>query len=75
METYQNRGGDSGIAEYEISYDSIAVKFNDDSIYLYNYIRPGQAAVNHMKDLARAGQGLNSFISRTVRKNFFQKLR
>lgn len=75
MERYQNRGGDSGVVSFEISDDSILVQFRDNSQYLYNSIRPGQSSVDRMKALARAGQGLNSYISRTVRKNFYQKLR
>lgn len=75
MERYQNRGGNLGIVRYEIGDDSIIVQFRDNSMYLYNSIRPGQVTVNHMKMLARAGQGLNSYIGRTVRKNFYQKLR
>ncbi|MDT3623206.1 hypothetical protein [Cronobacter malonaticus] len=75
MERYQNRGGDSGIVRYEIGDDSIIVQFHDNSMYLYNSIRPGKVTVDHMKMLAKAGQGLNSYISRTVRKNFYQKLR
>lgn len=75
MERYLNRGGDSGIIGYEIGDDSIIVQFRDNSLYLYNSIRPGQGTVDHMKMLARAGQGLNSYIGRAVRKNFYQKLR
>jgi len=75
MERYQNRGGDSGVVGFETGDDSITVQFRDNSLYLYNSIRPGQVTVDHMKMLARAGQGLNSYISRTVRKNFYQKLR
>jgi hypothetical protein len=75
MERYQNRGGDSGVVGFEIGDDSITVQFRDNSLYLYNSIRPGQVTIDHMKMLARAGQGLNSYISRTVRKNFYQKLR
>lgn len=75
MERYQNRGGDSGVVGFEIGDDSITIQFRDNSLYLYNSIHPGQVMVDHMKMLARAGQGLNSYISRTVRKNFYQKLR
>lgn len=75
MEKYANRGGDSGVVGFEITHDSITVQFSDGSLYLYNAIRPGQPAVTHMQALARGGQGLNSYISRTVRKNFYQKLR
>ena len=75
MEKYQNRGGDSGVVGFEIGDDSITVQFRDIYVYIYNYISPGEVTVAHMKMLARAGQGLNSYISRTVRKNFYQKLR
>ncbi|WP_413484502.1 hypothetical protein [Morganella psychrotolerans] len=75
MEQYQNRGGDSGVVGFDIENDSITVQFRDNSLYLYNSIRPGLVEVNHMKELARAGRGLNSYISRTIRKNFFKKLR
>ncbi|EMG9443983.1 hypothetical protein V5268_005324 [Escherichia coli] len=75
MEKYQNRGGNSGVVSFSISADSIIVQFRDGSQYLYNAVRPGQITVDHMKNLAIAGQGLNSYISRTVRKNYYQKLR
>ncbi|WP_391488707.1 hypothetical protein [Leclercia tamurae] len=75
METYQNRGGDSGIVAFEIGEESITIQFRDNSLYLYNSIRPGNITVDYMKRLARNGEGLNSYISRTVRKNFFQRLR
>ena len=75
IEEYKNRGGNSGVIFFEINDDSTTVQFRDNSLYLYNYIRPGQVDVDHMKALARDGKGLNSYISRTVRKNFYQKLR
>ena len=75
MERYQNRGGNSGVVSFRISTDAIIVQFRDGSQYLYNAVRPGQATVDQMKTLAKAGQGLNSYISRIVRKNFCQKLR
>ena len=75
MERYNNLGGDSGIVAYEIGGDSIKVEFRDGSIYLYNYQSTGSSDVEHMKDLAIAGQGLNSFISKIVRKRYASKLR
>lgn len=73
MPRYANLGGDSGVRSYELGTDSITVQFGDGSIYEYNAIRPGAAQVNEMKALAEAGHGLNSFINRRVRKNYYRK--
>lgn len=75
MERYKNLGGDSGVAAYEIGQDFIRVQFSDGSIYLYNYASTGPQNIEHMKQLARNGQGLNSFISKTVRKAYARKER
>ena len=75
MERYKNLGGDSGVVAYEIGDDSIKVQFHDGSLYLYNYRSAGSNNIEHMKELAIAGQGLNSFISRVVRKGYASKLR
>ncbi|KPY56750.1 Uncharacterized protein ALO94_04145 [Pseudomonas syringae pv. spinaceae] len=75
MERYGNLGGNSNVARYEISADSIIVEFGDGSQYLYDGTRPGQESVADLQRFARAGQGLNSYISRVVRKNYARKLR
>lgn len=75
MERYGNLGGDSGVTGYELGPLDIKVEFRDGSVYLYNDQRPGTRDVQEMTRLARSGQGLNSYISRAVRKNFFAKLR
>jgi len=69
-----NLDGDSGVVTYEIGQTDIKVGFEDGSLYLYNHVRPGLAAVERMKVLAASGRGLNGFISRTVRKNYAAKL-
>ncbi len=74
MEIYKNLGGNSGVMQYEVGQAHIKVGFRDGSLYLYNQFRPGLATVEQMKTLALAGSGLNSFISRVVRKNFAEKL-
>jgi len=75
MERYANRGGDSNVVSYEIDQSSIKVQFGDGSIYLYTSQSAGTSNLEHMKQLAKAGQGLNSFISRVVRKGYASKLR
>ena len=78
MTRYLNRGGNSGVVEYEIAPDSITVAFSNrsggTSGYLYNYAKPGEQNVEKMKTLAEAGRGLNSFISTTIKKNYARKL-
>ncbi len=75
MDRYMNRGGDSGVAAYEIGNDSITVQFSDGAVYLYTSQSAGASALAEMQRLARAGQGLNSYIKRVVRKGFAQRLR
>lgn len=75
MERYRNLGGDSNIVEFAIESDSITVRFRDGSLYLYDYRSPGGGDVEHMKKLAESGQGLNSFISRVVKKRYSSKLK
>lgn len=75
MEPYANRGGDSNVLAYEIEHSSIKVQFGDGSIYLYTSQSAGPANLEHMKQLAIAGQGLNSFIGKVVRKGYASKLR
>jgi hypothetical protein len=75
MERYRNKGGDSGIFAYEISSDSITVQFSDGSVYLYTITSTGSQNIAEMKKLAVNGEGLNSFISRVVRKSYERKLR
>ena len=75
MKSYRNLGGDSGIIAYEDGADFIKVKFSDGSLYEYTYTIPGIDEVEHMKQLAEQGQGLNSYISRVIRKRYAAKLR
>ncbi|MBE2186563.1 MAG: hypothetical protein IAE99_07300 [Rhodothermales bacterium] len=75
MERYRNLGGDSGITAYEIGTDSITVEFKGGATYLYTNQSAGSGNIEQMKQLAQAGSGLNSFISRVVKKGYARKLR
>lgn len=75
MEMYKNLGGNSGVAAYGVGGDSITVQFNDGAVYLYSYASAGNHNIETMKKLAAAGQGLNSFIMKYVRKSYAAKLR
>jgi hypothetical protein len=75
MENYKNLSGDSEVAGYEVGIDSLTVHFHNGSVYLYSYEKPGRSDVEHMKKLAAAGQGLNSYINRVVQTNYATKLK
>jgi hypothetical protein len=74
MEKYGNYGGDSGVLEFENGDEYIKVKFNNNSIYLYSYKKPGSSHVEKMKILAKNGRGLNSYINTYVKFQYEIKL-
>jgi hypothetical protein len=67
MERYQNLSGDAGVAYYESGPDFIKIQFHSGSTYVYDYTQPGPSHVERMKELARAGRGLSTYISKHVR--------
>lgn len=75
MDTYRNLGRNSGVIAYEVMNDSISVQFHDGAIYLYSYRSAGVQNIEHMKKLAIAGRGLNSFINQVVKKKYASKLK
>lgn len=75
MEYYANNGGNSGVSGYSIASDSITVYFNDGAAYLYTNASAGAANIQQMIQLARAGSGLNSFISTRVKKGYSRRIR
>lgn len=62
MERYANLNGNSSVSGFEIGDTWIRVQFTDGSIYRYSYGKAGAIHVEKMKQLARAGRGLNSYI-------------
>lgn len=75
MERYKNLGGSSNVVAYEIGEGAITVQFGDGSVYFYTNQSAGAVNIKEMQQLAIAGQGLNSFISRVVKKGYVRKIR
>ncbi len=73
MTPYTNKGGKSGIQSYEIGDDFIKVKFSDGKTYTYDNAITGKENIKTMKELAESGSGLNSFISKVIRKKYASK--
>jgi hypothetical protein len=74
MEPYPARGGDSGVAAFEIRPEAIVLRFKDGGVYLYDRRKPGRHHVEQMKQLARAGRGLATYMNRNVRENYAARL-
>ena len=74
METYRDLNNDSGVSAYEISNNSITVRFKTGAVYLYNYASTGVTDIEEMKRLAESGDGLNSYIGRKVKGNYAKRL-
>jgi hypothetical protein len=75
MQRYVNQSEKSGVRAYEIGDRSIAVEFEGGDVYLYTYGSAGRMRVETMKRLAKAGKGLSTYISQSVRNRFAQKFR
>lgn len=70
MERYADIDNDSGVVAYEVGATFIRVQFSDGAIYLYTASSTGLSDIERMKQLARAGEGLNSFIMRNVGRKY-----
>lgn len=71
MEIYADLNNDSGVSSYEIRNSSIKVWFNRNSTsFVYSYASAGEYHVEHMKKLALAGRGLNTYINNYVVRDF-----
>ena len=74
MKKYKNVSGQSGVSAYEIGEDFILIQFvGSRETYVYSYVMPGRETVEEMKELARSGKGLTTFISQVVRDDYFEK--
>lgn len=67
---YADPDGDSSVDAYEIGEDYIRVRFSDGSVYLYTYASAGAPHIERMKELARSGDGLNSYIMNNVKYDY-----
>lgn len=75
MTPYRDIDKDSNVSAYEYGGDWIQVQFKDGSVYEYTSSSAGQGNIDTMKQLAVAGEGLNSHIQRYVRKGYSRKMR
>ena len=70
MQKYSGQIRRGGAVAFEIGPESIDVEFSSGWIYRFTYERPGALRVERMKELALAGHGLSTFISRHVKNRY-----
>ena len=75
MERYRDWDQDSGVKAFEVGEDRIDVQFKTGAAYRYTAASVGPENLSQMVKLARAGDGLNSFINRVVSKRYSARLR
>jgi hypothetical protein len=75
MKVYRDINANSGISAYDYGVDWIKVRFKDGKTYEYQASKIGLAYITAMKELADAGDGLNSYIMRnpTVKNGWSNK--
>jgi len=70
MLKYKNKKGNSGVVAFQIGEDFIKVKFKDGNLYKYTFSSAGKENITKMKELAKMGERLSTFISTTVKDAF-----
>jgi len=71
MKKYLDKTNNSGVESFEITSNSIKVKFKySDEIYIYSYESAGKIHVENMKNLAVEGIGLSTYISKYASEKF-----
>lgn len=68
MQQYANSSRTSGVRAFHTESNLTGVHLSDGGVYTYTYASTGSGNVEHMKMLAHADPGLNSFITRNVKK-------
>ena len=73
MPNYANLSGKSGVRSYYMGVGFIEVTFKDGSTYRYDYPTTGKTMTDEMQNRARAGYGLNRYITKVVRTRYASK--
>jgi len=66
-------GQGSGIVAYALVNDDLHVQFRSGDVYVFTPTSTGRLHLRVMKQLARAGAGLNTYINRQTRNRYTLK--
>lgn len=75
MKPYRDIDNDSGVVAFDARPGSITVRFEDGMCYEYTDSSAGSHHVHEMQRLAEAGDGLNRYINKYVRKGYARRFR
>lgn len=75
MEPYKNHSGNSKVKAYELEPEGITVQFSNGEVYAYSYSHTGKAHVENMKELARSGSGLGTYIDVVAKYGYARQVR
>lgn len=71
---YQSSSGDSGVVSYDIGPEFITLQFKNGVVQHYTYEKPGKEHVERMKELAKAGSGLSTYVKQHVHGDSARRL-
>ncbi len=74
MKRYRNLDGHSGVSAYESGEGFIRIRFVNGDAYEYTDEATGREHVANMRQLAQAGLGLATYVSRFVHDAYARKL-
>lgn len=74
MKRYRNLDGNSGVTAFECGDGFIRVRFVNGETYEYTNEATGREHIANMQQLAKAGCGLATYVSRFVHDDHARKL-
>jgi hypothetical protein len=74
MKRYRNLEGHSGVTAFDCGAGFIRIRFVNGDVYEYTDRATGREHVANMQELARAGLGLSTYVSRFVHDSYARKL-
>lgn len=70
FQPYRKVRGASGVVAYAVMDDAMHIQFRNGDVYVYTPAATGRLHLKVMKQLARAGAGLNTYIRRQVKDRY-----
>jgi hypothetical protein len=73
FQPYRKVRAASGVVAYAIVDDAMHIQFQNGDVYVYTPAATGRLHLKVMKQLARAGAGLSTYVSRQIRNRYSLK--
>ena len=73
FQPYRKVHAASGVVAYAFDNDAMHIQFQNGDVYVYTPAATGRLHLKVMRQLARAGAGLSTYISRQIRNRYSLK--